>query len=193
MVQRTALLSGVLLAVGLAACGASTLTVASSRPVKRARKPTMVALLGTGHVLASDLDDGNSRGVCFALTGHERGVLARRSVEVERALAVSGEARRLLGAVAGKVGPITGCKGFVELAVALARAQSPPAKLGTQFDMRLSAWSPEILISGDTATYLGAVLAHFEGGRWRFEEQGREPPFAVPVLKQHGRRVFPPE
>jgi hypothetical protein len=153
----------------------------------------MTALAQSGRGLSADLDAGRYESACQSLTLIERHMLAQEIAIVATNLKGAGEAEKLARKITSIAGKPRGCVGFLAFAMALAHAMNANTSLGREFDRRLSHLLPAVQVRGDTATDHGVIEARYEGGRWRFEGHGRQPPFEVPTIDSDDQRFFPPE
>jgi hypothetical protein len=181
--MRTTLCLACLFAVAVVGCGSST----------SSQDPSTTALAQSGRALSADLDAGRYGSACDGLTLIERHTLAQDIAIVATKLKGAGEAEMLAREITSIVGKPRGCVGFLAFAKTLAHAANANISLGGEFDRQLSHLLPAIQVRGDTATYHGVIEARYEGGRWRFEGHGHQPPFEVPTITSDGQRFFPPE
>ncbi len=179
--MRTTLCLACLFAVAMIGCGSS----------RSSQDPSTTALAQSGRALAVDLDAGRYESACQDLTVIERHMLGQEIASVATKLKGAGEAEMLAREMMS--GKPRGCVGFLAFAETLAHATNANTSLGEQFDRRLSHLLPTVHVRGDAATDHGVVEARYEGGRWRFEGHGHQPPFEVPTINSDGQRFFPPE
>jgi hypothetical protein len=181
--MRTTLCLACLFALSVVGCGSS----------RSSQGPSTAALAQSGRALSADLDAGHYGSACENLTLIERHTLAREIAIVATKLKGAGEAEMLAREITSIVGKPRGCVGFLAFAKTLTHTMNANVSLGGEFDRRLSHLLPTIQVRGDTATDDGVVEARYEGGRWRFEGHGHQPPFEVPTINSNGQHFFPPE